>query len=93
VLCCDGKWRTIEGLKSAHRYRVARRCGHLALKNQKRQGAQGNKPTKKKPLVLPPISQLKARMRQVMWQEAVEDVVKVSHEKTVVRRLEKLMAA
>ena len=178
VLRRKGQWRTIEGLKSAHRYRVAKRCGHLrglgkvsvvfsqrrgerksialvtddanatavrvvreylkrwavemlikdekqqlglgdyrvlryravvrylhlvdcahaclthlALKDQKRQGAQGNKPTKKKPLVLPPISQLKARMRQVMWQEAVEDVVKVSHEKPVIRRLEKLMAA
>jgi hypothetical protein len=65
---------------------------HLGLKDQ-RQGAQGEKPTKTKPLALPPISQLKARMRQVMWREAVEDVVKVSHDKRVTRRLEKLMAA
>lgn len=65
---------------------------HLGLKDQ-RQGAQGEKPTKRKPLALPPISQLKARMRQVMWREAVEDVVKVSHDKRVTRRLEKLMAA
>jgi len=32
-------------------------------------------------------------MRQVMWREAVEDVVKVSQDKRVTRRLEKLMAA
>jgi len=30
-------------------------------------------------------------MRQVMWREAGEDVVKVSHDKRVTRRLEKLM--
>lgn len=65
---------------------------HLGLKEQ-RQGAQGKKPTKTMPLALPPISQLKARMRQVMWREAVEDVVKVSHDKRVTRRLERLMAA
>lgn len=66
---------------------------HLGLQDHKRHGAQGEKRTKTKPLALPPISRLKARMRQVMWQEAVEDVVKVSHEKRVTRRLEKLMAA
>jgi len=32
-------------------------------------------------------------MRQVMWWEAVEDVLKVSHDRRVTRRLEKLMAA
>jgi hypothetical protein len=32
-------------------------------------------------------------MRQVVWQEALEDVVKHSHEKPVLRRLEKLLAA
>jgi hypothetical protein len=46
-----------------------------------------------KVLRLPPISQLKARMRQIVWREAVEDVVKHSHEKPVLRRLEKLLAA
>ena len=44
-------------------------------------------------LRLPPISQLKDRMRQLVWREAVEDVVKHSHEKPVLRRLEKLLAA
>jgi len=176
VLRRDGAWRTIDGLKSSHRYRVAKRNGHLrglgqvsvvfsrrrgekktlalvtddrratavrvvreylkrwavemlikdekqhlglgdyrllryravvrhlhlvdaahaclthlALKDQKRQGAQGERRTKTKPLALPPISQLKARMRQLMWREAVEDVAKVTHDKKVVRRLEKLM--
>lgn len=63
---------------------------HLAL--DEHQGAQGEK-TKTKPLRLPPISQLKSRMRRVLWREAVEDVIKVSHERPVIRRLEKLMAA
>jgi len=62
---------------------------HLALDEQ---GAQGHQPTKQV-LSLPPISQLKAKMRQVVWNDAVAEVVKVSHEKRVIRRLEKLMAA
>ena len=53
--------------------------------------AQGHKQTKQV-LSLPPISQLKAKMRQVVWNEVVKDVVKVSHEKPVIRRLEKLLA-
>ena len=43
-----------------------------------------------KVLRLPPISQLKARMRQAVWQEAIDDVIKHSHEKPVLRRLQKL---
>jgi hypothetical protein len=31
-------------------------------------------------------------MRQAVWQEAVEDVIKHAHEKPVLRRLEKLLA-
>jgi len=46
-----------------------------------------------KVLRLPPISQLKTRMRQAVWREALEDVVKHSHEKPVLRRLERLLAA
>ena len=67
---------------------------HLALKAPRgtSQSAQGQNKTKKV-LQLPAISQLKARMRQVIWQEAVEDVVKNSHEKKLIRRLEKLLAA
>ena len=61
----------------------------LALNEQY---AQGQKQTKQV-LSLPPISQLKTKMRQVIWNEAVKDVVKVSHEKPVIRRLEKLLAA
>ena len=62
---------------------------HLALKQA---SAQGQKKTKNV-LRLPAISELKTRMRQVVWREAVEDVVKHSHEKPVIRRLEKLLAA
>jgi hypothetical protein len=64
---------------------------HLAL--DEHHGAQGDQQTRHKPLHLPPISQLKSAMRQRLWREAVEDVVKVSHERPVIRRLEKLMAA
>ena len=53
---------------------------------------QGNRKTEKV-LCLPPISQLKTRMRQAVWQEALDDVVKHSHEKPVLRRLERLLAA
>jgi hypothetical protein len=40
-----------------------------------------------------PISQLKARMNQIVWQEEIQNVAKVSHEKIVIRRMEKLLAA
>jgi hypothetical protein len=63
---------------------------HMALKDKE---LREKGETKKKVLHLPPISQLKTKMRQVIWQEAVEDVIKKSHEKPVIRRLEMLRAA
>ena len=63
---------------------------HVGLNAQR---AQGQTNHTKKVLRLEPISQLKDRMRQIIWQEAVKDVVKHSHEKPVIRRLEKLLAA
>jgi hypothetical protein len=62
---------------------------HLAIKDQRAQGQQKNRNV----LRLPTMSQLKTRMRQLVWQEAVQDVVKHSHDKPVIRRLEKLLAA
>jgi len=62
---------------------------HLAIKDQRAQGQQ----KKKNVLRLPTMSQLKTRMRQLVWRQAVRDVVKHSHEKPVIRRLEKLLAA
>jgi len=62
---------------------------HLGLKTQ---GAQGQNKSKKV-LRLEPISKLKDRMRRIAWQENVQDVIKYSHEKPVIRRLEKLLAA
>jgi len=62
---------------------------HLGLKDQCAQGQNKSK----KVLRLPATSRLKTRMRQLVWQEAVEDVVKHTHEKPVIRRLEKLLAA
>jgi len=55
--------------------------------------AQGQNTSDKKVLRLEPISKLKERMRQIVWQENVKDVIKHSHEKPVIRRLERLLAA
>ncbi len=62
---------------------------HLGIKAQR---AQGQEKTERV-LRLAPIRQLKADLRHAIWREAVQDVVKVSHEKPVLRRLQKLMAA
>jgi hypothetical protein len=76
-------------VRHLHLVELAYAClTHLALKGP---GAQGRK--SKGVLRLPAISELKTRMRQIVWQEAVEDVVRHSHEKPVVRRLERLLAA
>ena len=76
-------------VRHLHLVEIAYAClTHLALKES---GAQGKK--KNRLLRLPPISELKARMRQIVWQEAVEDVIRHSHEKRVIRRLGKLLAA
>ena len=56
------------------------------------QRAQGRKDAKNV-LRLPPIRQLKQQLRQMVWNEALKDVAKVSHERAVIRRLEKLLAA
>lgn len=61
---------------------------HLGLKTH---GAQGHDKTKNV-LRLPPIRQLKTDLQRIVWREAVHDVVKVSHERLVLRRLEKLLA-
>ena len=75
-------------VRHLHLVEIAYAClTHLALKEP---GAQGKK---NRVLRLPPISELKTRMRQVVWQEAVETVVRHSHEKPVIRRLEQLLAA
>ena len=70
---------------------------HLGLNAQ---DAQGRTPREKHALRststalrLPPIRQLKSRLRQEVWNDAVQDVVKTSHDKKVIRRLEKLLAA
>ena len=62
---------------------------HLALKERSEQGQS----KQQKVLRLPAISLLKSRMRQAIWQETVEDVIKRSHEGPVIRRLENLLAA
>lgn len=62
---------------------------HLGLKTH---GAQGQDKTKHV-LALPPIRQLKADLQHAVWREAVRDVARVSHERPVLRRLEKLLVA
>jgi SRSO17 transposase len=62
---------------------------HLGLKTQRAQGQDHAKNV----LRLPPIRQLKADLQRTVWREAVNDVVKVSHERPVLRRLEKLLVA
>ena len=63
---------------------------HVGINDQR---AQGDKNETKEMLSLPPISQLKARMQQILWRQEVQNVIKVSHDKKVIRRLEKLLAA
>ena len=63
---------------------------HVGLEDRH---AQGDKNETKEMLSVPPISQLKTRMHQIIWRQEVQNVIKVSHEKTVIRRLEKLLAA
>ena len=62
---------------------------HVGLDAQRAQGRKDAKSV----LRLPPIRQLKQELRQMVWNEAVKDVAKVSHERAVIRRLEKLLVA
>ena len=62
---------------------------HVGLKTQR---AQGRKDAKNV-LRLPPIGQLKQELRRKVWNQEIKHVAKVSHERTVIRRLEKLLAA
>jgi SRSO17 transposase len=62
---------------------------HMGIKAYRAQGQNKSK----KVLRLEPISKLKDRMRRIVWQENVQNVIKYSHEKPVIRRLEKLLAA
>jgi len=62
---------------------------HLGMDAQRAQGHPKNKTV----LRLPTIRRLKAELRQAVWKQAVKEVVKVSHERPVIRRLEKLLAA
>jgi hypothetical protein len=77
-------------LSFLHLVDVAYAClTHAGIKACRAQGQNKNS----KVLRLEPVSRLKDRMRQIIWQENVQDVIKYSHEKPVIRRLEKLLAA
>lgn len=77
-------------VRHLHRVDSAYVClTHLGVDAQR---AQGEK--KKETLLrLPPIRPLKDQLRQALWKEDVNRVVKVSSERTVIRRLEELLAA
>ena len=62
---------------------------HLGIRIQSAQGRRKNA----KVLRLEPVSVLKDCMRRMIWKENVQYVIKFSHEKKVIRRLEKLLAA
>jgi len=62
---------------------------HVGIKTYRVQGQNKSK----KVLQLDSMSKLKDRMRRMVWRENVQDVIKYSHEKPVIRRLEKLLAA
>ena len=62
---------------------------HMGIVAQRAQGQTKNN----KVLRLEPVSKLKESMHQMVWRETVKDVIKYSHEKSVIRRLEKLLAA
>ena len=62
---------------------------HIGIKAYRAKGQNKSK----RVLRLEPISKLKDRMRRMVWQQNVKDVIKYSHEKPVIRRLEKLLAA
>ncbi|MHC4159906.1 MAG: hypothetical protein ACYSSO_12595 [Planctomycetota bacterium] len=62
---------------------------HVGIKAYRAQGQNKSK----KVLQLEAISKLKDRMRRMVWQENVQDVIKYSREKPVIHRLEKLLAA
>jgi SRSO17 transposase len=77
-------------VRHLHLVDVAYAClTHAGIKTCRAQGQNKNK----KVLRLDPVSKLKDRMRQIVWEENVQDVIKYSHEKPVIRRLEKILAA
>jgi len=63
---------------------------HVGINDQH---AQGKKNDTKDMLSLSPISQLKTHMHQIVWRQEIQNVIKVSHDKKVIHRLEKLLAA
>jgi SRSO17 transposase len=63
---------------------------HVGIKTSR---AQGNKKNSNRVLVIDPVSKLKQTAREIIWKETVQDVIKYSHERPVIKRLERLLAA
>jgi len=62
---------------------------HVGLDALRAQGHKNNDNVRR----LPPIPQRKDDLRRAVWNEAIKDVASASHERTVIRRLEKPLAA
>lgn len=79
-------------VRHLHLVDIAYAClTHVGLRAAR---AKGETKTKNACLLrLPPIRQLKTELERIIWRETVNDVVRVSHDKRVIRRLERLMAA
>jgi len=83
-------WRYQAVVRHLHLVDIAYAClTHMGIKTQCAKGQNKSK----KVLRLEPISRLKDSMRRIVWRENVQDVIKYSHERPVIRRLEKLLAA
>jgi len=77
-------------VRHLHLVDIAYAClTHLGLRSHSAQGHHKND----RVLHLPTIRQLKLELQHAAWREAVKDVAKVSHERSVLRRLEKLLVA
>jgi len=78
-------------VRHLHLVDIAYAClTHVGIKAYR---AQGQNKSKDRVLRLESVIKLKDRMRQIVWRENVKDVIKYIHEKPVIRRLEKFLAA
>ena len=77
-------------VRHLHLVDIAYAClTHVGLRAVRAQGEIRTKHA----LRLPPIRQLKTELERIIWRDAVKEVVRGSHDKRVIRRLEKLMVA
>jgi len=77
-------------LRHLHLVDIAYAClTHAALSELRAQGQLTRNNTR---LRLAPVSVRQAHMRQSLWRDMVDDVIKHTHDRSVIRRLERLLA-